>query len=81
MSVPSSVILRDVNSSMITRVGYDAAKQELYVEFKGSGKQGPALWLYEHVSPFEYAQLTAAASIGKHFLQAIRGAKTSTRVN
>ena len=36
---------------------------------------------YDGVSPMEYTRLTAAPSIGKHFIQNIRGVKTSQRIS
>jgi len=58
---------------MIAKVGYNAAKRHLFVEFKGSGRQGPSTWRYDEVQPSDYSRLTAAASIGKEFLGSIRG--------
>ena len=67
--------LRTVSSSLISRIGYDAANEELWVEFHGSAKSGPVLWRYEEVKPAEYATMTASGSIGKYFLGNIKGHK------
>jgi hypothetical protein len=81
METINGVTLQDVDSSMISHVGYDAAHECLYVKFHGSGKSGSATWLYDGVTPMEYTRLTAAPSIGKHFIQNIRGVKTSQRIS
>ena len=73
--------MHQVESSMIESVGYDAAQQQLFVTFKPSGRQGAATWRYDHVTPAEYATLTAAPSIGKAFIANIRGSRTSQRVS
>jgi hypothetical protein len=50
-----------VNSSTITRVGYDENAQELYVEFKNGG-----LYLYQNVGSVEYDSFIHAPSLGQY---------------
>lgn len=80
METINGVTLQDVDSSMISHVGYDAAHECLYVKFHGSGKSGFATWRYDQIPPSQYAALCSSSSIGRYFIQNIRGQKTSTRI-
>lgn len=59
--------LNPVNSSNITHVGYDAASQEMHIQFS-SGKT----YSYVGVSPEQHQALVNADSVGAHFAKAIR---------
>ncbi|HXC40159.1 MAG TPA: KTSC domain-containing protein [Burkholderiales bacterium] len=56
-------------SSLLTHHGYDAATKTLAVTFKHGG----TTYHYANVSPEQYAALTGADSIGKHFAAHIKG--------
>jgi hypothetical protein len=60
--------LVSVSSSMMTKVGYDAAQQLLYIVFSS----GDA-YCYYRVPPAVYAELLTADSLGRYFAQAIKG--------
>jgi hypothetical protein len=53
--------MKPVQSSMVQEYGYDAQAQMLYVRFAGG-----ALYRYSEVSLFEFDNLVAAESFGKH---------------
>jgi len=63
----SSVILKEVQSSNITHVGYDGATQTLFIRFRNSGT-----YRYDGVSAAQHKALVESKSIGKHFHEAIR---------
>jgi hypothetical protein len=64
----NEIELKEVKSSNITRIGYDAESSTLVVEFKGSGK-----YAYTGVPEKEYQELLEAKpSIGSHFHAQIR---------
>ena len=63
----SEIELRPVTSSNIDKIGYDAEKQELQIEFKGG-----ALYAYDSVPEFEHRDLIDAKSIGGHFHKKIK---------
>lgn len=62
--------LKEVQSSNITHIGYDAATQTLIVKFKGSGK-----YSYAPVPQEKFDALMLAESKGKYFAAEIRSAK------
>ena len=53
--------LHPVESTAVAAVGYDEARQELYVRFKGTSD---GTYVYAGVSPSEYRGLLEADSIG-----------------
>lgn len=57
------MILTPVTSSNIQAIGYDAAKSELHVQFRGDD----LVHIYSGVSKLLYDELMAAKSIGSHF--------------
>ena len=63
-----SVELRNVLSSNIDSVGYDANTNTLLVRFKRG-----ALYGYEGITPDIYNGLLTATSIGKYFASVIKG--------
>ncbi|MCW2275130.1 KTSC domain-containing protein [Rhodoblastus acidophilus] len=60
--------MKPVKSSMISQVGYDAAKKVLHVHFP-SGAQ----YEYHEVEPETHLALISAKSIGQHFIKHVRG--------
>jgi hypothetical protein len=76
METINGVTLQDVDSSLLSHAGYDAAKQQLYCKFKSTG----ALWRYDDVSPFEWGAMSSSKSMGHYFLTQIKGKKTSLKV-
>lgn len=67
--------LKPVKSSNIAEVGYDPATQTLGVRFTSGG-----LYHYAGVTPEKHAELVGAESIGRHFLQNVRGKYEHTRI-
>ena len=63
----ASVVLKEVQSSNITHVGYDKSTETLFIRFRNSGT-----YCYEGVSAAQHNALVTAKSIGKHFHEAIR---------
>jgi hypothetical protein len=63
----NEIELKEVKSSNIARIGYDAESSTLVVEFKGSGK-----YAYAGVPEKEYLELLEAKSVGQHFHAKIR---------
>lgn len=57
-----------VQSSNLAAVGYDAATQELTIEF-----QSGQTYIYEGVDPGTYQALIYAPSLGSFFYRNIRG--------
>lgn len=64
-----------VTSSNIVAIGYDAATQELEVEFRSGG-----IYRYSGVSQEQHEALIKAESIGKHFQAEIRNKFPSSKV-
>lgn len=60
-------MMKAVDSSTISHVGYDPATNELRIRFTRGGE-----YLYKGVSEEEHAALMGAESIGKHFQAHIR---------
>ncbi len=60
--------LEPVESEAVEAVGYDAAAGELHVRFRGT----PGTYVYEGVTPEEYGDLRAAASLGGHLNKEIK---------
>lgn len=65
-----------VDSSMITRVDYDSNSGTLEIEFKNGG----AVWQYYDVQESIYYELISASSIGKYFINNIKGQYSENRV-
>lgn len=63
-----------IKSSLISRLEYNTAVQILKVQFKNGD-----IWIYEGVDEFIYAMMMDAPSIGKFFLENIKGKYTSTK--
>jgi KTSC domain len=53
------VVMMDVESSNVKRIGYDADNRELHVEFKSGSR-----YIYEQVDEIVYASTLAADSVG-----------------
>lgn len=64
-----------VKSSLIEAVDYNQEKQILKVQFKNGD-----LWQYEEVDKFIWDEMINAKSIGKFFLEVIKGKYTSTKL-
>jgi hypothetical protein len=60
--------MHDVESSLIASIGYDAESRKLYVNFHKGGS-----YVYEEVGPEVYQELKAAPSVGRFFLNEIKG--------
>ena len=63
-----------VKSSLMSGVEYNSSTQILKVQFKNGD-----IWLYERVDDTIYSMLMEATSIGKFFLENIKGKYTSTK--
>lgn len=63
------VTMTKVESSNIYEVGYDEAKRELHVTFKGNA----AVYVYHDVPAEEYKRLATAPSVGKYLNKEIKG--------
>jgi len=57
-----------VDSSLIESVGYEEESRKLYVKLHS----GPS-YVYEEVGPEMYQELLAAPSVGRFFLNEIKG--------
>lgn len=58
-----NILLEDVDSSMISKVGYDEVNHILKVVFKNGG-----VYIYTNVEPFHFKNMTTnAKSVGKYF--------------
>ena len=64
-----SIDWRDVQSSMIARVGHDPDLNQLHVEFKRPGSRAH---MHDNVTADEFEELCCAGSVGQHYLQNIR---------
>jgi len=62
--------MKAVKSSNISKVGYDAEKQKMRIQFS-TGKE----YDYENVSQKDHDDMVGSDSIGRHFGQNIRGNK------
>lgn len=60
--------IHEVESSAISRIGYDDSHKALYIEFRTSGK----VWVYEGVEYSLYSALLNAESIGRVFGERVR---------
>lgn len=72
---PGEIELREVKSSNISRVGYDAEKCVLVVEFKSGTK-----YSFFGVTVKEHAELLKAKSVGSHFHARIRNKYEGTKI-
>lgn len=73
--------LKEVQSSNITHIGYDAATKTLIVKFITSlTNKGSAKWSYAEVPPEKHEELMAAESKGKYFHTHIRNKHKATRI-
>jgi hypothetical protein len=59
--------LHEVISSNISKIGYDAESQTLYIRFKGG-----SLWKYWPVPAKKYQEFSEASSVGQYFARNIR---------
>ena len=64
----SSVPMKQVHSTHVHAIGYDAASQELHVEYKQGGK-----YVYKDVPPEKARMVMGGASIGKALHAHVRG--------
>lgn len=60
--------MTEVESSLIESIGYDDAKHELFVKFRGKG-----LYIYANVPASVYDDLISAPSYGSFFIRNIKG--------
>jgi len=71
------ILLRNVDSSALSRVGYDKREHVLVAEFKDSG----AIYAYYDVPESVYNALLDADSIGNYFYYNVRTSYTYERLN
>ena len=58
-----NILLEDVDSSMISKIGYDENNKILKVVFKNGG-----VYIYTNVEPFHFKNMTTnVKSVGKYF--------------
>lgn len=55
--------MKEVNSSTISHIGYDAEKRVMSIQFKSGAKP---VYDYADVEPEDHARLMTAESIGSH---------------
>ena len=70
------IVLKQVESSMISHVGYDEGAEVLRIKFK----RGDAEYAYKNVSMREFTSLMKAKSIGSHFHKHIKKAYVSAKI-
>lgn len=63
--------MKDVQSSVISHIGYEPEKRELTVRFHNG-----TFHTYEDVSSEEYSNFLGAESLGKHFNENFRKKKS-----
>ena len=80
METVEGTVLHDVDSTLLAAVGYAPTSQRAYCKFHPSARQAAAIWRYEGVTPAEWATWSSSASMGRYFLQNIKGSKTSQRI-
>ena len=69
------VELKPVSSSLISKVGYDDANDEMIVEFPGRLGRPPARYAYKgELARTHHDTMTSPGcpSVGKHFLQHVK---------
>ena len=72
---------KEVKSSLLAAVGYDAASKTLMLEFKSKKPGEPGkVYKYADVSPETYKKFITAPSLGSHFLKEIKNAHACTKV-
>jgi hypothetical protein len=67
---------KDVDSSMITSVGYDFDNSVLEIEFKSNGQ----VWRYVDVPESVWHEFDGSSSKGKFFLQNIKKQYAETQI-
>lgn len=65
--------MRSVYSSNVNRIGYDAATQELHVEWRAKKGQAPKVSVYDGVPAHVARQVMNAPSIGEALAGAVKG--------
>lgn len=65
-----------VESSMIASIGYDPNTATLEIEFKSNG----AIWQYYEFPESAFYEFLSAGSVGKFFLNQIKGNYSENRV-
>ena len=66
----------NVQSSMLTSLGYDAGSRQVVATFKSNGDR----WRYDGVPPNVYEEVIGAESIGKAFSSLIKGRYTAQKI-
>lgn len=66
---------KDVTSSMMASIGYDAKTKTLEIEFNSG-----TIWQYYVVPKSEFNKMKKADSIGRYFLDSIKDCYEETRV-
>lgn len=66
-----------VDSKLIAAVRYDEEAEHLYIEFK----RNDAVWRYDDIDQNTADDLRAAASIGRYFLQNVKGKYKETKIS
>ena len=73
---PNLTPISEARSSQIAAIGYDSQSTLLYVQFRKGG-----LYIYDHVTPEEFAMLDGAVKVGSEFVKLIRGIKPFRRMD
>ena len=73
--VVAGIKMRKVSSSNLQSIGYDEDKKHLLVRFSSG-----SVWRYVDVTQRMYSSLVNAESIGRHFIQKIKGNKVGMEV-
>lgn len=75
------MLRKEVSSSLLAAVGYDAESKTLMLEFKSKKEGEPGkVYKYHGVSAETYKKFLAAPSLGSHFLREIKPSHACTKV-
>lgn len=78
--MPSEIPRTPVESSLLHSVGYDEASTTLAVQFHKDVPSG-RVYHYDGVSPEDFAAMTGAESIGRHFLKHVKPAFPAEKID
>jgi len=65
-----------VQSSSLESIGYDHRTRQLTVKFRNGG-----VYHYENVAPQHHARLMGAESVGRYFMEHIRGSHRAKKAD
>ena len=74
MATAITIPMSTIESSQLDSIGHSRDTNTLAIRFKAKGGKPGSLYLYQNVTPEDYAALTGAESIGSHFYKVIKPA-------